>query len=112
MRILSFLWFCGLVESLSDWCCVSADNAYPLRLKLLVPHNATELYSDSHTAYNFYLSQLRIRIEMAFGPLTTKWRRLRTTMDFLPAKNAKFIHVCTKLHNYVIQKSKETFWVN
>jgi hypothetical protein len=29
------------------------------------------------------------------------------TMNFVPAKNAKIIRVCTKLHNYVICKSKE-----
>ncbi len=28
-------------------------------------------------------------------------------MNFTPAKNAKNICVCTKLHNYVIHKSKE-----
>jgi hypothetical protein len=75
---------------------------------MLDPHNATKLWSDSNIAFNFYLSQLRIRIEMAFGRLTTKWRRLRTTKNFAPAKNAKIIHVCTKLHNYVIRKSKKT----
>ena len=28
-------------------------------------------------------------------------------MNFLSAKNAKIIRVCTKLHNYVIRKAKE-----
>ena len=56
-------WF----ETLPDWCFVSADNAYPPTRKMLVPHNATELLSEYHRTYNFYLSQLRIRIEMAFG---------------------------------------------
>ena len=100
----------GLIEwfvTLPDWCFVSADNAYPPTRKMLVPHNATELLSEYHRTYNFYLSQLRIRIEMAFGRLTTKWRRLRTTLNFHSAKNAKIIRVCTKLHNYVIRKAKE-----
>jgi hypothetical protein len=96
-------WF----ETLPDWCLVLADNAYPLTTKMLVPHNATELLSEYHRTYNFYLSHLRIRIEMAFGRLTTKWRRLRTTLNFHSAKNAKIIYVCTKLHNYVIRRAKE-----
>ena len=96
-------WF----ETLPDWCFVSADNAYPLTIKMLVPHNATGLWSEYHRAYNFYLSQLQIRIEMAFGRLTTKWRKLRTTLNFASAKIGKIIRVCTKLHNYVIRKSKE-----
>ncbi len=66
-----------------------------------------ELLSDSHIAFNFYLSQLRIRIEMAFGRLMTKWRRLWTALHFAPAKNAKIFCVCTKLQNNVICKSKE-----
>ena len=49
-------WF----ETLSDWCFVSADNAYPLTQKMLVPHNAAELLSEYHRTYNFYLLQLRI----------------------------------------------------
>jgi hypothetical protein len=79
-------WF----ESLPDWCFVSVDNAYPLMLKILVPHNSTELWSDSHIAFNFYLSQLKIRIEMAFGRLTTKWRRLWTTIfyDSVPQRRS------------------------
>jgi hypothetical protein len=44
---------------------------------------------------------------MAFGRLTTKWRRLQTTLNFTSVRNAKIILVCTKLHNYVICKSKE-----
>ncbi len=50
---------------------------------------------------------MRIRIEMAFGRLTTKWRKLRTTLNFASAKIGKIIRVCTKLYNDVICKSKE-----
>ncbi len=85
----------------------SADNAYPLTIKMLVPLNATELWSQNHRTFNFYLSQLRIRIKMAFGRLTTKWRWLWTTLNFASVKNAKIIRVCTKLHSYVICRSKE-----
>jgi hypothetical protein len=95
-------WF----ETLPDWCFVSADNEYSLTTKMLVPHNATELLSEYHRTYNFYLSQLMIRIEMAFGRLTTKWRRLQTTLNFHSAKNAKIIRVCTKLYSYVIHRAK------
>jgi hypothetical protein len=96
-------WF----ESLPKWCFVSADNANPFTIKMLVPLNATELWSENNRTLNFYLSQLRIGIKMAFGMLTAKWRRLRTTLNFASVKNAKIICVCTKLHNYVICKSKE-----
>jgi len=44
---------------------------------------------------------------MAFGRLTTKWRKLRTALNFHSAKNAKIIHACTKLYTYVIHRAKE-----
>jgi hypothetical protein len=44
---------------------------------------------------------------MAFGQLTTKWRRLRTTLNFHSTKNAKIIRVSAKLLNYVIHKANE-----
>ena len=46
-------------------------------------------------------------MKMAFGRLTTKWRRLRQTLNSASVKNAKIIRACTKLHNYVIRKSKD-----
>ncbi|KAE9014277.1 hypothetical protein PR001_g12426 [Phytophthora rubi] len=46
---------------------IVGDNAYPLSDSLPVPFTKLELKSEAHSDYNFYLSQLRIRIEMAFG---------------------------------------------
>jgi hypothetical protein len=87
------------IEGLPAEYFLSADNAYPLSLKVLIPFSAAELLDESYRTFNFYLSQLRIRIEMAFGRLTTKWRILRSTLNFSTAKNAQIIRVCTKLHN-------------
>ena len=50
------------------------DNAYPLSDKLLIPFSGATKHRTYCRTYNFYLSQLRIRIEMAFGRLSTKWR--------------------------------------
>ena len=57
--------------------------------------------------YNCYLSQLRMRIEMSFGRLTTKWRLLRKTLNYKLEKNAKIVRVCTKLHNYCIHMAQQ-----
>ena len=86
------------------------DNAYPLSLRMLIPFNKAEIvafgkYADCARTYNFYLSQLRMRIEMAFGRLTTKWRILRRTLDFKCENNAKLVRVCIKLHNFCINMS-------
>ena len=91
------------MQSLPPWCFVSADCAYGLNRRVMIPFTSAEILGEGYRAYNFYLSQLRIRIEMAFGMLTTKWRRLRSTLNFSTRKNAQIIRVCTKLHNFVIR---------
>ena len=95
------------LNALPDEYFISADNAYTISRRVLIPFSGGEAYVEVHRTYNFYLSQLRIRIEMAFGRLTTKWRRLRTPLNYSSAKNAQIVRVCTKLHNYCIRKQLE-----
>ena len=95
------------IRSLPEEYYIGADNAYPLSRKVLIPFSGPELTSEAKRTYNFYLSQLRIRIEMAFGRLTTKWRILRSTLACLPSKNAKIIRVCMKLHNFCIRMEQK-----
>ncbi len=91
------------IDALPDQYFVGADNAYPLSRKLLIPFSGAESSIEHHRTYNFYLSQLRIRIEMAFGLLTTKWRILRTTLRRSSMNNARTIWVCMMLHNFCIR---------
>ena len=42
--------------------------------RMLIPFSVTSRRDDVNMVYNFYLSKLRIRIKMAFGQLTTKWK--------------------------------------
>ena len=91
------------LEALPEDYFISGDNAYPLSRRLLVPFSGGEAWLEHNRTYNFYLSQLRIRIEMAFGLLTTKWWRLRMALNCSTLKNCKIVLVCTKLHNYCIR---------
>ena len=98
------------VDGLLDWLealppefYIIGDNAYPLSRRVLIPFSGSEYYDEANRTYNYYLSQMRIRIEMTFGRLTTKWRILRKTLNFANAKNAKIVRVCTKLHNFCIR---------
>ena len=52
--------------------------------------------------YNFFISQLRIRIEMAFGQLVGKWRILKNPLQCRIKKCPKVIHTCIRLHNFII----------
>ena len=85
-----------------------ADNAYSLSRRILVPFECPELVAtgnlrEFYRTYNYYLSQLRIRIEMAFGLLTTKWRIFQRRLIYKNNKNSKIIRVATKLHNFCIR---------
>jgi hypothetical protein len=53
---------------------VIGDNAYACTEHLLTPFPGEQRNEPRKDAYNFYLSQLRIRIEMTFGLLVNKWR--------------------------------------
>ena len=90
------------LEQLDDQFFCSGDNAYPLSNNMLIPFSGTSRHDEHNLTYNFYLSQLRIRVEMAFGRLTTKWRIFRTDLNCSNEKNCMIIRVGIKLHNYVI----------
>jgi hypothetical protein len=54
--------------------------------------------------FNFYVSQCRIRIEMAFGLMQMKWGILRQPQS-CSLKNLKYrVHAIARLHNFVINE--------
>ena len=76
------------------------DAAYSSSDKLLIPFTDSQRDNQSNDAYNFYISQLRIRIEMAFGLLVSKFRILKTPLQSSVKKMVKLLwHVlgCTIL---------------
>lgn len=79
------------------------DNAYVLRDELLIPFSGSSITEVQRT-YNFFLSQLRIRIEMAFGRLTTKWRIFRRKLENGTKRNSIICRVAAVLHNFVINE--------
>ncbi|KAE9350284.1 hypothetical protein PF008_g6521 [Phytophthora fragariae] len=87
---------------------IIGENAYPLSESLLVPFNKLEIKGKAYSDYNFYLSQLWIRIEMAFGLLVNKWQILKRPLvvDFVNVK--KVIKTCMKLHNFCIHERTKT----
>ena len=86
---------------------IGGDNAYPLSQRVLIPFSGGEVHDETNRTYNFYLSQLRIRIEMAFGLLTQKWLAVADTMKYSNEMNAQLIAVCLKLHNFCIQMKQK-----
>lgn len=79
-----------------------ADAAYTLQENLLVPYTGLDRKDPAHDAFNFYMSQLRIRVEMAFGLLTNKFRILKGRMVGSLDRITAIVMACARLHNFVI----------
>ena len=94
-----------LVESLPEGYFCGGDNAYVNSEHLIVPLPGRAL-SEEDDAFNFYFSQLRIRIECAFGLLVARWgilwRPLRGKLKNWPS----IISAVCKLHNYCIDEKE------
>jgi hypothetical protein len=90
------------IEKFAPGAFIAGDAAYILTEHLLVPFTGTAKQDPDKDSYNFYLSQLRIRIEMSFGLMTTKWRILRRKLESTLVWSSKIIEACARLHNYVL----------
>jgi hypothetical protein len=83
---------------------IIGDAAYSVGKRMLVPFTGSQRTNPSNDAHNFYLSQLRIRIEMAFGLMTNKWRILRESLQTSLAKSAEVLECCSRLRNFCIDQ--------
>jgi hypothetical protein len=91
------------VEQLPPGLYCVADAAYTLHENLMIPFTGMERNDPAHDAFNFYMSQLRIRVEMAFGRLTNKFRILKGCMLGSLDRISAIVMACARLHNYVIR---------
>ena len=80
------------------------DAAYTLSDVMLVPFVGSQRDDPTQDTFNFFLSQLRIRIEMAFGLLQTKWCVLKKNLSTSLETSARILDSCARLHNYVINE--------
>lgn len=85
--------------------CLFGDNAYLNTPYMATPYPAAG--RGTKDAYNFYHSQLRIRIECTFGMLTHRWSILRSAipMNVSITKTIALVLALAKLHNYCIDNS-------
>ena len=96
-----------ILDNLEEGDYMLGDATYPISEKLLVPLTGSQrndIYQDS---FNFHLSQLRIRIEMAFGRLVRKWRILKSLLELSIKNNVKVLKACAALHNFCIDQEED-----
>ena len=82
------------------------DAAYTLSEHLLTPFTGVGRLDPAHDAFNYYLSQLRIRVEMAFGRLVNMFRILNDTIVGSMERVSAILTACTRLHNFIIREDK------
>jgi hypothetical protein len=88
------------IENLPDNLFVAADNAYVCSEHLIVPFSGSNRGADDNSNFNFYLSQLQIRIEMAFGLLVGKWRIFPAPLECGFRNISKLVLAAAQLHNF------------
>jgi len=81
-----------------------ADAAYTLSENMLIPFTGANRLDPANDAFNYYLSQLRIRVEMAFGRLVNKFRILSGKIEGSLDRVTAILTACARLHNYIIQE--------
>ena len=88
--------------------CLFGDNAYLNTPYMATPYAAVS--GGTKDSYNFYHSQLRIRIECTFGMLTHRWAVLRSAipMNITIQKTVALVMALAKLHNYCINADDGT----
>ena len=95
------------LESLPPGYFIAADCAYSLTEHLVTPYSGPQRFLERNDNFNFFLSQLCIRIEMAFGLLVTMWRILHTPINVKFSNLRKLISGIIRLHNYCINNHEE-----
>ena len=92
-----------LVEELPGGYFCSGDNAYVNTDHLLSPFPGNDFGSREDT-FNFFLSQLRIRIEMAFARFVRRWGILWRPLQ-MPLRYQPRVLLCLmQLHNFCIDE--------
>jgi hypothetical protein len=93
------------IESLPEGMYVVADNAYCPSDRLLVPFSGQDKLQPRYDAFNFHLSQLRIKVEQAFGKLTNKFRILRRSMSIGLGNVRNLFLAMIRVHNFCINQN-------
>jgi hypothetical protein len=95
------------VSSLPRGYYMAADNAYTLSDTLLIPYCGVDKLDPSKDVFNFYLSQLCIRIDQALGLLVSNWRIFKKPLKVKLFCVGHILQACARLHNYCINNHDE-----
>ena len=90
------------INSLPNGLYAIADAAYTLSENMLIPFTGLDRLDPDHDAFNYYRSQVRIRVEMAFGRLVNLFHILHGKVEGSLDRISAILTVCARLHNFII----------
>jgi DDE superfamily endonuclease len=93
-----------LIESLPHLYCVIGDCVYTPSEHLVPIYRGKNDKVKRNNNFNYYASQLRIRIEMAFGLMVKKWAILQRSLNLKMSNIYRLIVSIAQLHNFWIDK--------
>lgn len=94
----------ALISNLPDGFYALGDAAYCCTDKLLTPFTGPQRNEPLKSDYNFYHSQLRMKIECTFGLMTQRWRILQEPLWVKVNKVWKVLQSIGRLHNFCIDQ--------
>mmetsp|Transcript_32231 Transcript_32231/g.77042 ORF Transcript_32231/g.77042 Transcript_32231/m.77042 type:complete len:373 (-) Transcript_32231:51-1169(-) len=94
----------ALIDSMPPELYALGDAAFDVSERLLIPFTGSQRADPDKDAFNFYLSQLRIRVEMAFGRMVNKFRILDGKVEGSLDRVVSILTACARLHNFIIQE--------
>lgn len=93
-----------LVEGLPRGYCVIGDAAYAPTEHMVPVYQGLDKTNKKYDNFNFYASQLRIRVEMAFGMMQAKWGILQRPLCVSVKNMLWLVQAIARLHNYCINE--------
>ena len=94
----------SLIETLPGLYCAIGDCAYTASEHLVPIFRGENARTARNDNFNFFASQLRIRIEMAFGLMVKKWGILTRPLEIKVRNVKRLIVAIGRLHNFCINE--------
>jgi hypothetical protein len=92
----------NLIEDLPGLYCAIGDCAYKASEHLVPIFGGTNALVEKNDNFNFFASQLRIRIEMSFGLMVKKWGILQRPLTNKLSHVKYIVTAIAMLHNFCI----------
>jgi hypothetical protein len=84
---------------------IVGDNAYTPAEYLVPIFGGADRNNVDNDNCNFYMSQVRIRVEMAFGMMVNKFGILRSPLRIGVHRIGPLLQCVAKLHNYMLEEN-------